>query len=253
MKRWSQLIVLASCFCCLAGCATGGASKPEQQRQADVLRQLGEAYMAEQNFAQALAEFLKAEELNSDDHLLHNDLGIIYMAKNQFDMAISHFKRALDIKPDFATASNNLGAAYLANKEWDAAIETAKALTMNLLYATPHYPLANLGKAYYEKKEFSESEKYYQEALKEKPGFVNALYGLGRTYLSMGTVQKAAEYFQRAVDGAPQLAEAQFDLAHAHRLLGNYEKAKQGYTRVIELSPDGDLAREAKTYLFDMR
>ena len=164
-----------------------------------------------------------------------------------------HFKKALEIKPDFAPARNNLGAAYLAMKEWDAAIDCFKLLTKNLLYATPHYPLANLGKAYYEKKDFAQAEKYYQEALKMEPGFVNALYGLGKTYLAMGKVQKAAEYFQLSVEAAPLLAEAHFDLANVNRLLGNREKARQGYARVVELSPKSDLARESKQMLFDLK
>mgnify|MGYP000402747221 CR=1 FL=1 len=138
-------------------------------------------------------------------------------------------------------------------KNWDAAIDCFQLLTKDLLYATPHYPLANLGKAYYEKKEFAEAEKYYQEALKMEPGFVNALYGLGRTYLSMGQVQKASEYFQLSVEAAPLLAEAHFDLANGYRLLGNIEKAKQVYARVIELSPNSDLARESKQALFNLK
>jgi type IV pilus assembly protein PilF len=252
MKQWSKIIAPVVFSCCLAGCATSNTIKSEQH-QADAIRQLGEAYLAEQNYTMALSELLKAEKLNHKDHLLHQDLGIAYMAKGELELAVSQFKTALTIKPDFASARNNLGAVYLAMKDWDAAIESFKLLTKDLLYATPHYPLANLGKAYYEKKEFAEAEKYYQEALKMEPGFVNALYGLGRTYLSTGNVQKAAEYFQRSVEAAPLLPEAQFDLANAQRLLGNIEKARQGYARVIELSPNSDLAREAKQVLFDLK
>lgn len=242
--------VVFACF--LAGCATSVTTTKSQQ-QADAVRHLGEAYMAEQNYTTALSELLKAEKLNPKDHLLHQDLGIVYMAKGELEQAVTHFKKALEIKPDFAAARNNLGGAYLAMKDWDAAIDCFKMLTKDLLYATPHYPLANLGKAYYEKKDYAEAGKYYQEALKVEPGFLNALYGLGKTYLSMGNVQKAAEYFQRAVEAAPVLPEPQFDLANANRLLGNIEKARQGYARVIELSPKSDLARESKQELINLR
>ena len=252
MKKWSKVVVPVVFSCCLAGCATSSATK-SRQHQADAIRQLGEAYLTEQNYSMALSELLKAEKLNAGDHLLHWDLGIAYMAKNELELAVSHFKKALAIKPDFAAARNSLGAAYLAMKDWDAAIDCFKLLTKDLLYGTPHYPLANLGKAYYEKKDFVEAEKYYREALKMEPGFVNALYGLGRTYLSTGNVQKAAEYFELTVAAAPLLPEAQFDLANAHRLLGNTEKARQGYARVIALSPNSDLARESKQALFDLK
>lgn len=251
MQQWFKVITWFAFLCFCAGCATSGATRSRQQ--ADAVRQLGEAYMSEQNYTMALSELLKAERLNPEDHLLHQDLGIVYMAKGELGLAVPHFKKALEIKPDFAPARNNLGAAYLAMKEWDAAIDCFKLLTKDLLYATPHYPLANLGKAYYEKKEYANAENYYQEALKVEPGFVNALFGLGRTYLSMGQVQKAADYFQRSVEAEPLLAEAHFDLAEAHRLLGNIEKARQGYARVVELSPNSDLEREAKQELINLR
>lgn len=252
MKQLFISVAFVILFACLAGCATSGTSGYEERRQAEAIRQLGEAYLAEQNYTMALAEFLKAEKLNPDDHLLYQDLGIAYMAKGELDLAVKHFQKALDIKPDFASARNNLGAAYLARKDWDAAIESFQLLSKDLLYGTPHYPLSNLGKAYYEKKELVEAEKYYKEALKVEPGFVNALFGLGKTYLSMGKVTQAVKYFEYAVAAEPLFTEAQFEMAHAHRLLGNSEKAKEGFTRVIELSPDSDLGREAKQALFDL-
>lgn len=254
MKKRSRHLLPVLFFCCVAGCATGGGNKNIQNHgQADALRQLGEAYLGEQNYTQALSKFLEAEELTPEDYLLQQDLGIAYMAKGDLEAAVHHFKNALEIKPDYAVARNNLGAAYLAMEDWDSAIACFKLLTKDLLYATPHYPLANLGQAYYEKKEYSEAEKYFKEALEMEPGFANALFGLGKTYLAQGEVRKAAEYFEMAVKSAPNNAEAQFELADSSRLLGDLDKAAAAYNRVIELSPNSDLAREAKRELFDLK
>lgn len=254
MKQWSRYFLPVVLSICVAGCATGGGnSSVRQQEQANALRQLGEAYIGEQNYTQALSKFLEAEKLNPGDYMLQQDLGIAYMAKGDLDDAVGHFKKALEIKPDYAVARNNLGAAYLAMEDWDSAIDCFKMLTKDLLYATPHYPLANLGRAYYEKKEYAEAEKYYKEALKMEPGFANALFGLGKTYLAMGEVRKAGEYFELAVQSAPDNAEIQIELANTSRLLGNLDKAAEAYARVIELSPGSDLAREAKQELFDMK
>jgi tetratricopeptide (TPR) repeat protein len=135
-------------------------------------------------------------------------------------------------------------------EDWDSAIECFELLTADLLYATPHYPLANLGKAYYEKKAYSEAVSYYQKSIAMKPGFVNALYGLGRTYLAMGKVRKAADALERAVKAAPGLAEVRFELATVYRLLGDEDRAKSEYEQVVILAPGSDLAREAKQELF---
>ena len=88
MKRWIKVIAPVVFFCCLAGCAASSATKTEQ---ADAIRQLGEAYMTEQNYTMALSELLRAEKMNPGDHLLHQDLGIVYMAKNELEQAVPAF------------------------------------------------------------------------------------------------------------------------------------------------------------------
>lgn len=253
MKQCLRLIISVLFSCCLAGCATsGGSTGIQKQKQAETTRQLGEAYLLDQNYSMALSEFLKAERMDPDNHILQQDLGLAYMAKEELETAVEHFKKALKIKPDYAVARNNLGAAYIAMEDWDSAIECFKLLTEDLLYATPHYPLANLGKAYYHKKDYPEAEKYYRKVLKMEPGFVNALLGLGKTYLAMAEVDLAAGYFEQAVEAAPQLAEAHFELATVYRLLGDKDKARSAYEQVLMLAPGSDLAREAKQELAPM-
>jgi Tfp pilus assembly protein PilF len=249
MKHGFRHLALFLFFCCLAGCATGGS---EPQRQAKIARQLGEAYLWEQNYSNALSEFLKAERLDPDDHILQQDLGIVYMAKGELEMAVYHFKEALVIKPDYADARNNLGTAYIALKKWDSAIACFKLLTEDLLYETPHFPLTNLGKAYYEKGAYATAAKYYREAIAIEPGFITALFGLGKTYLAMGEVRKAAGALEQAVEAAPDLADAHFELATVYRLLGEETKSKDEYLQVLKLAPGSDLAREAKQELAPM-
>lgn len=250
MKQRTGLLFFVLFFCFIAGCATGGsASKKEQKSQAEALRKYGEAYLSDQNYTQALAKLLKAEALDDGDPILQWDLGVAYMAKGNQELAIVHLKKALEIRPDYAEARNTLGVVYLSMQKWDLAIENFKMLTEDMLYGAPHYPMANLGKAYYEKEEYAESEKYYKEALNLQPRFVNAMYGLGKTYLAMGKLQEAAEYYEKAVAVAPDLAEVHFELAKTYRLLGEESKAKSEYEKVVNLEPDSELARVSKQAL----
>jgi len=136
---------------CIASCA---ANVEVRKKQEEASRNLGEAYMQQRDFSSALREFLKAEKIYSKDPLLQNDFGLAYMAKGRLDLAVKHFKKAVKLKPDYAPARNNLGTAYLAKKEWDVAIACFKEIVDDVLYATPHYPLTNLGWAYYNKQEY---------------------------------------------------------------------------------------------------
>lgn len=237
---WISSVLFLVCFLSCAG------NSELKKKQAEAIRNLGEAYMEKENYTLALRELLKAEKIYPKDPYLQNDLGLAYQAKRKTDLAIDHFKKALTLKPDYVDAKNNLGAAFLYKKDWNAAIKLFHEVAEDLIYVTPHYPLSNLGSAYYHKKEYDLSEKYYLEALDIKPDYSIALHGLGRTYLAMGRITKAVTAFENAVNSSPQVPEFHFALARAYTLSGDYQKARNSYNQVIYLSPGSPLAREAK-------
>ena len=223
------------------------------KNQEEALRNFGEAYIREGDYTKALRKLLEAEKLYSKDPLLQNDLGLVYMAKEKPDMAIDHFKKAVEIKPDYTPAKNNLGTAYLAEKRWDDAIACFEEITGDLLYATPHYPLSNLGWAYYNKKEYNLAEKYYQDALKIEPRFAIALSGLGKIYIATGRISEAIAALEKAVKNSPNSAELYLDLADAYRLSREYKKALNAYKKVIELAPDSPFAVDAQKEMARIR
>ncbi len=234
----------------LVSCA---ANLEIRKSRGEDFRNLGEGYMGQGDYTTALRELLKAEKLYSKDSRLQNDLGITYMAKGKPDIAINHFKKAIKIKPDYTSAKNNLGTAYLAQKNWDKAITCFKEITEDLLYATPHFPLSNLGLAYYNKKEYNLAEKYYQDALKIEPEFVIALHGLGRTYIAMGKFKGAVATLEKAVKNSFPFAPLYFDLANAYTLSREYKKALSAYRKVIELAPNSPIAIEAQKEIKKVR
>ena len=237
---WTGYIFLIIFF--MVSCAGDVQLRKEQAKAS---RKLGEAYFQDGNYTRALRELLKAEKLYPDDHILQNDLGIAYRMKGKADFAIRHFKKALELKPDYAPARNNLGAAYFDNKDWDAAIACYKEVAGNMLYATPHYPINNLGRAYYEKKAYKLSEGYYLEALEMEPKYVPALQGLGQTYIAMGKISEAVAALESAVKEASEFARAYFYLGKAYRLSRKYDKAHAAYNKVLSLVPETPLAVEA--------
>lgn len=243
----SVLLSLILALICLSGCAANQRKNvADSARKGQAARNLGEAFMGEGNYRAALREFIKARNLNPDDPYLHNDMGLSYLAMKRPDKAVTHFKKALALNPSFAAAKNNLGTAYLAQENWDAAIATFKELSENLLYATPHYPLTNMGWAYFNKGAYSEARAYYEKALKAKPNYPIAMRGLGRTHLKMGNHQKAIEILKETVQVAPRFMQAHLDLARAYRLSNERENALNIYRRVMEMAPKSEAAEQAQ-------
>lgn len=230
--------------------ACGGQEALHNEQLAASTREIGEAYMRQGDYTSALRELLKAKSLNPEDAFVHNDLGLCYMAKKRMPDAIAHFRKAVALKPSYTPARNNLGAAYLAVEEWDAAIETFKEITKDALYATPQFPLSNLGLAYYKKGDYQNSLNYYKEALKLQPELVNAQFGIGRTYLALNQGRLALRYLSNAVRLAPKVAEIHFHLAEAYLLTGKIQQARASYQTVLDLaSAESEWATKAKQRL----
>ncbi len=159
----------------LAACGTSPRSgsdsySGDRKASAEAIRNLGEAYLAGGNLTAALRELKRAEGIDPDDHITQFDIGLVYLYRDRYDQAIQHLQRAITLKPDFAPAINSLGNAYLAKGEWDKAIEAYQRIIEDVFYGTPHFALSNMGLAYYQKKDYPEAEKQFQEALKIEPG-----------------------------------------------------------------------------------
>jgi type IV pilus assembly protein PilF len=229
-------------------CACSHTGSSVQVQQAAAARNLGEAYMADGNYTKALRELLKAELLNPKDPYVHNDLGLTYMAKGDPDKGVTHFKRALELRPEYSPARNNLGSAYISLEQWDKAIDCFEDVADDLLYATPYYPLSNLGYVYFRKGDYHRAEGYYRQALDLEYDFPKALHGLGKVYLAMGKPEKALEVLERAKKKAPDVAPIYMDLGRAYTGKHEYHKALDAYKKAAALARGtalGDQAEEA--------
>ena len=245
-KTWLMVVVCILAASLLLSCSKNKVEREKEIYQAEKYRELGELLFREGKYTAALKEFLKAEALNPDDHLLQNDLGLTYMYRRKPDLAIPRFKRALELKDDYSPARNNLGNAFAEMGQWDKAIEQYEIVTQDLLYATPQYPLSNLGLAYYEKKDYPRAEKYYLEALKIQKDFFMAFYGLGKTYMAMGRVPEAIQKLEGAVGLAPEEPRVYFELGKAYSMNRQYKKGYEAYQEVVKLDPGTPLADKAR-------
>ncbi|MFC1857091.1 tetratricopeptide repeat protein [Thermodesulfobacteriota bacterium] len=249
MKK--KLIISLFILCSLVSCATQDLEL--KKRQGEAFRNLGEAYLIEGKYTEALRELLKSEEFYPNDPYLQNDLGLIYTAKKRPDLALVHFEKAVKLNPDYAPAKNNLGTAYLQLEKWDEAIANFTVVSESLLYGTPQYPLLNLGWAYYNKKEYELAEKYYTKAINYyKDGFekdavyIKAIRGLSQTYIAMGKIPMAVEILEETIREFPGQGLVHFDLAKAYTLLHDYQKALKAYSAILQIAPDTPVAREAQ-------
>ncbi len=260
MKNWLypkvSFIFLTLWLAACAGSTPSGPGDPPEiptgernKAKAEATRNVGEAYLAGGNLIAALRELKKAESFDPDDHITQYDIGLVYYYRERYDQAIPHFERAIRLRPDFAPAINSLGNSYSAKGDWDKAIEAYQKIIEDVFYGTPHFALSNMALAYYQKGDYTRAEKYFLEALKLSPDFVNGLAGLATTYTAQGRYEEAVQKLERAVRKEPKLPQLHFELGRAYRGLGEPEKAREEFLRAAELAPDSPVADEVQREL----
>jgi type IV pilus assembly protein PilF len=247
-RQPEKIVALLLGVLLFSACATTGINQ-ENKKKADATRNLGEAYLSQKNYTAALGELLKAQKIDPQDPLLQNDLGLAYMAKEKYHLAVQHFQKAVQLKPDYSLAKNNLGSAYLVLKQWDKAIPVLEEVTNDLLYATPQFPLSNLGWAYYNKGMYSQAEKYLKKALELKPDFFVAQLNLGRTYLATGQLDKALSLFNEAAKKEPKNPGLLLELGRTYSRVGDYDDAVLALKGAIKYAEDSDIAVQAANEL----
>lgn len=237
MKKNARLLAsLAMSLFLLTACASD-RNHPEKQKM-EAIRNLGEAYMSQGSHTMALREFLKAEDIYADDPYLQNDLGLAYKVKGSPEKAVEHFKKALRLDAKYSPARNNLGVTYMDMEKWEEAILCFTLVKEDLLYATPHFPLTNLGFVYYKLQNYDKALQYCREAIEIAPKFPMAHHNLGLVLMAKGRYAEAVAALETAVSLAPKEAPIYLDLAGAYQLAGEPNKAYHTYLKAGELAED---------------
>lgn len=223
--------------------------KNDSVKKATAFKDLGVAYMKDDMDAAAFKNLTKAESLNPNDPHIHFALGVFYFKKENYKQAIAEYKRSLELKPDFASIHNNLGLAYFELGDYDTAIEHFSRLVGNYVYATPHFPLFNIGRSYYHKVEYKKAIRYLKEALNVEPSYSPALLWLGRSYMKSGDTDRAVTTLLKGIRIAPKFAEMHYYLGRAYRMAKDYNNASRSFKKAIEMDPEGEIAAKAKQHL----
>ena len=240
-----RLLVLPALLLCLAACA----NTARFQERAGNHIQVGTAYLSSVQYTLALKEFLAAEKLTPNDPKIHYLLGISYHGKGLSDMAIVEFQRALVLKPDDSEVHNYLGAIYMEKGRWDDAIASFNRALANILYDTPSVSLYNLGRAYYEKREYDLALKYYRNAVEKDPDNILMPWiekNIGMCWLAKGDTEEAVRHFQKSLTLAPSLAESHYWLGLCYQKLKRQADAAAAFQSAIRLAPESEFGRKAK-------
>ena len=190
------------------------AAKPRQETHYE----LGIAYQESEMYTEAVVEFQKAINLDSDFIAAHISLGEVYLETGQLDDAETAANAALRIDANSQSARQLLDDIRQARP-----IQSTQPTPTpsNATDAKKHY---ERGEAFLNNGQYNEAAAAFKRAIKADPNFAEAHYSLGVTYLEIGA-------FNDAKTAAEKASRLKVDPQLIHELLTAIKVAKRSLRR----------------------
>jgi tetratricopeptide (TPR) repeat protein len=98
--------------------------------------------------------------------------------------------------------------------------------------------LNKIGIAYHQMQQLDNARKCYQQAIRLKPDYAEAINNLGTIYYAKKSFGKATSYYRRALKYAPNSASIYSNLGTAYFARKKYKEAMETYQTALKLDPN---------------
>jgi tetratricopeptide (TPR) repeat protein len=144
-------------------------------------------------------------------------------------------RRAVELDPSLPEAQLALGLVQLIRgQSVEAAVTLEKA--QNLAPADDAV-FRQIARAYERQSRFDEAERYFDRAIRLRPGFWENYSWMGGFHRRRGDLSRAKEYFGKVIELRPQSDVGYLSLARAYILGGEFDKAVPHLVKALELNP----------------
>ena len=211
------------------------ALKAQRPLQAGFYFELGDAYLAEGRFKDAVRLHQDALRRQRDYLPALRNQWLALSRQGSLDQGLTVLRNTLAVKPDDTVSLTQLGYALL---ELGRAAEATRVL-QSALRLDPDLPDAynNLGLALARQNLGRQATKAFQEAIRLEPNFASAHYNLGLQQYAARAAGPAIASFRRAIALAPEMATAHTNLGATLAATGKVEEAIRAFRRAVEIEP----------------
>lgn len=232
----------------LSGCVSRGS---DDEQRAELHLRIGTAHLGKGNYPAALSELLKANELHDESPVINNNLGLAYFVRGKYQLAEKYIRKAVTLEPKYTEARNNLGRALIELGLFDEAIEELNKASEDLTYSAPEKTHANLGLAYFKKRNFAKARDEYKKALAFQPGVCSSANFYARSLLELNDLETAPRAFDLAIKTCEKqnFPEPLYYGAVSYYRKGEREAAMARFNELLAQFPEGELATKAKEML----
>ncbi len=191
--------------------------------QSDEMLAQARGLYASGKYTEAVATLDQIIVSNENDFEAWLIKGDCLQKEDKFVAAIQAYEKAERIDNQSAILLTNHGAAYMNLEQYgEADKKIKKALKINPELAEAHYFMGNLK---YFGFNINAAIRSYDEAIRIRPGYRDALYMRAASYAELGKYPDALRDYEAALEMDPTLTTAAYNIAIIHLQAEQYDKA----------------------------
>lgn len=171
----------------------------------------------------------------------HHELGTAYRDSKMYTEAITEFQKAIDLDSDFVAAHTSLGEIYLEMGQLDKAENAANAALRIDANSQPARQLLD------DIRQARPIQSTQPSRMPSNATDVKKQYERGEAFLNNGQYNEAAAAFKRVIKADPNFADAHYSLGVAYLEMGALNDAKTAAEEASKLKVDRQLIHELLT------
>ncbi|MGZ3721373.1 MAG: tetratricopeptide repeat protein [Bdellovibrionales bacterium] len=243
-----RLLTVILAVLSVLGCAS--SSKGDHDR-AMLHLQIGTGYLSAGQYPMAMAELLKAEQLDPKNPLILNNLGLAFFVRGKNKQAEEKFRLAIGYESKFSDAKNNLGRVLIDTGRSNEALKILHEVEGDLTYQSAEKTYSNLGMAYFALGNYKKAEDYLSRSLEIRRQSCTTADFYGRTLLEMKRLTQAAKVLDQAIEFCRQdkFEEPIYFSAMSYFSLGEKEKTRARLEELLKDYPKSKYVAKAKGML----
>lgn len=207
-----------------------------------VMVKLAEINLLQQNYNLAFGYVDNALKVSTFNPKAYFVRGMTYMAKQDTASAMKNFLIAREQDPDFYDPQREISVIYQAQHN-----PLAEQFMRSMVRQFPDHPVARYDLALYLQEHGAPEEalEHYDTLLMMQPANSRLLFNKGYVYfVYLEDNEKALDFFNQSLQSDPSYLDALYNKGHVYEQMGNYVQAKAIYQEVLRQLPDYRLAIE---------
>ena len=188
-----------------------------------------------QNYKEALVYLEKIIQINKKLPHVYYNKAVCFGILGETQEAIKNFKKAISLKKDYFESYVQLGQLLKKQNLFNDAISIYKTALQKVIQKD--YINVNMSELYYLKKNYQQSKKYAEDALKLNPKLYFAHINIANCLIDEGEIGSAIIELEKAKIINSVYPMIFNNLGFCHKILGNDEEAISSYKKAIKLNP----------------